>query len=130
MSGYPDSHLTRTIGTGIRRYLVALIPFVALLIWFAYLWSVSGVIITTEKYPGGKTSAEGYLKRSATGEYLRHGKWTTYHPNGVKSGEGTYDSGRKLGDWVYWDEEGNSIESLPIEETAHEDGPRTRGPRA
>ncbi len=113
MSGYPDSHLSRTIGTGRRRYLVALIPFLVLLLWFVYLWSVSGVLTTKEKYPGGAIQAEGYLKRGLLGGYTRHGKWTTYHPNGQPSGEGTYQLGKKLDDWAYWDEEGRPTTAPP-----------------
>lgn len=111
-SGYPDSHLSRQLGatrsTRATRILLGLIPIAVLAVWLGYLWLVSGVLPSTEKYPNGKLKAEGYVKRTHLGEYVRHGHWTTFHENGAKSGEGSYDLGQKLSDWTYWDQSGQT----------------------
>lgn len=114
-SGYPDSHLSRSMGSGTRstRILFGLIPLVALAAWFGYMWYVSGVLPSKEKYPSGKLKAEGYVKRTHLGEYVRHGHWTTYHESGEKLGEGTYNMGHKEPDWKYWDESGKPVAPPP-----------------
>jgi hypothetical protein len=114
VSGYPDSHLA---GSASRRMgsrsalLLGAVPVVALLCWFGYLWSISGVLPSIEKYPSGKTKAEGSVKRSGIGDYHRQGAWTTYHENGQRSSEGLYDMGKKVGTWRYWDDRGATLES-------------------
>lgn len=108
MSGYPDSHLSCREGSGpnLRRLLVGIIPLTVLVAWFLYMWSLSGVLVSVEKYPDGKIKAEGYVKRAGFSDYRRHGKWKTYHANGTQSGEGSYEYGEQLDDWVYWDDGG------------------------
>lgn len=81
--------------------------------WFLYLWSVSGVLTSVEKYPKGAVKAEGYLKRVAGGEYKRHGAWVTYHENGKIASQGGYDLGKKVGEWKYWDMEGRPTTAPP-----------------
>lgn len=121
MSGYPDSHLGGSDGRGISRRtrrLLLILPLVAVAAWFLYLWSVSGVLTSVEKYPGtDQVRAEGYLKRSGLGSYARHGHWVFYHKNGEKLAEGTYTLGEKQNDWQYWSPDGRPIsaaEAAPL----------------
>lgn len=116
MSGYPDSHLARRNGSGPhrKRKLIALIPVAVLAGWFLYLWLVSGVLVSVEKYPNGDIKAEGFVKRlGLTGEYRRHGKWRTFYPDGRPSGEGSYLEGLKQSDWIYWDQDGHPAGTAP-----------------
>jgi hypothetical protein len=110
VSGYPDSHLqpaaTTGGGRGLRRRLLPLVPILALAAWFAYLWAVSGVIPSVERYADGRLKAEGFVKRTGWGTYQRHGRWVTYYPGGARASEGFYELGRKAGTWSYWDEDG------------------------
>ena len=113
-SGFPDSHLSRSIGgSRWKGILFGLIPLAALVVWFGYVWLVSGVLPSKEKYASGKLKAEGNVKRSQLSEYVRHGHWTTYFESGAKSGEGTYNMGRRESDWKYWDESGKPVASPP-----------------
>ncbi|RIK68130.1 MAG: hypothetical protein DCC65_04735 [Planctomycetota bacterium] len=116
MSGYPDSHLARRDGFGPfrKQKLIALIPVAILLGWFSYLWIVSGVLVSEERYPSGRIKAEGYVKRLGwTGEYRRHGRWRIYHESGRPAGEGTYLNGEPQADWVFWDESGRVVTDSP-----------------
>ena len=65
-------------------------------------------IVREDWAPGGGLDAtprrEGYLSR---GE--RHGRWTTYHPNGAPRITGDFYRGKPFGDWVAW-----SAEGLPL----------------
>ena len=40
---------------------------------------------------------------------MPHGRWTLWHPNGEKAGEGAWDDGRRHGLWILWDEQGDFI---------------------
>lgn len=101
--------------TGYKRRLLALAPLVVLAAWFGYMWFVSRVIPSIDKYPGGAIRAEGYARRAGFGEYAKTGHWVTYHPGaapgqtGPKESEGTYVDGEKDGEWRYWDERGELI---------------------
>ncbi len=92
---------------------MAIVPVLVLVGWFFYLWSVSGVLTSTEKYPKGAVKSEGYLKRTTGGEYKRHGQWVTYHENGKIASRGRYELGKKTGEWKYWDQEGRPTTSPP-----------------
>lgn len=94
-----------------RRLLVPLFILSAIAAWFGYLWFVSGVIVSKERYPGGKIKAEGYLKRAGWSEYRPHGRWETFHENGQMSSTGLYVNGRMDGLWKYWDESGRELPS-------------------
>lgn len=95
-----------------RRHILAAVPFVALVLWFGYLWFVSSVIPYVEKYPDGTPKMTGYLERHGLSEYHRTGKWATYHPNGVESGTGMYENDAKVeSTWSYYDEAGKPVAS-------------------
>jgi len=52
-------------------------------------------------YEDGKKWSEGYFY-----EGLNHKKRTTWHENGVKHYEGTYDKGERVGIWKFYNEQG------------------------
>jgi antitoxin component YwqK of YwqJK toxin-antitoxin module len=80
-----------------------------LVAWFAYLWLISGVVQSAEKYPDGKIRAQGYIKRVGFSQYHRHGAWTTYHPNGQVESQGNYHLGQKDGVWSCFDQAGHPV---------------------
>jgi hypothetical protein len=95
--------------------IAVVIPFLALIAWFWYMWFVSDVLPSMEKDPKtGRVRAEGYVKRVKWGEYQRQGRWVTYHENGQKASEGSYRDGAKDGEWKYWDESGRPVTSAPV----------------
>lgn len=77
--------------------------------WMGYLFWVSGVLAHEERFPGGKVKATGFLKRTGLSDYKRHGLWTTYHLNGKSASQGHYELGRRVGEWKYWDENGEPV---------------------
>jgi hypothetical protein len=88
-----------------KRIVLGIIPLFVLALWFCYLWFVSGVLTSEEKYPGGATKARGYVKRSHFFDYKRHGAWTTFYPNGEVESRGRYEMGEKVGSWEHWDQQ-------------------------
>ncbi len=88
-----------------NRFLV-FVPYIVLVIFFIYLWLVSGVITSHEKYPNGRMKTEGYVKRYGM-SYQKHGHWITYYPDGTKESEGFYQRGEPVGEWTHWDAKGN-----------------------
>lgn len=87
-----------------RKRLGIALPFVGLILWFAYLWFVSGVVPMVEKYDDGKPRVLGYMKREGLSTYRKTGHWVTYYPDGAKASEGDYLRGEKVdGSWTYWD---------------------------
>jgi hypothetical protein len=113
VSGYPDSHLS---GSAVRKLsgrtatVLAAVPVIVLICWFAYLWNISSVVPSIEKHRNGKVKAEGSVKRVGVGEYVRQGRWVMYHEDGKISAEGDYDHGKKIGDWKCWDASGQAVE--------------------
>lgn len=101
--------------TGYQRRLLTLVPLAVLAAWFTYMWFMSRVVPSIDKYPGGAIRAEGYARRARFGEYMKTGHWVTYHPGatpgqtGPKESEGMYVDGEKDGEWRYWDERGELI---------------------
>jgi antitoxin component YwqK of YwqJK toxin-antitoxin module len=45
---------------------------------------------------------------------VQDGKWIEYHENGKISSIGNYDNGSKVGNWKYYDFEGNEDDPLPF----------------
>jgi hypothetical protein len=97
-----------TTFTGRKKFLVAAIPIAVLCGWFYYLWFVSSVLPSVEKYPNKVVKAEGYVERVRIGEYHRTGHWVTYHPSGKKESEGSYANGNMEGPWQFWNEAGEA----------------------
>ncbi|MCA9256592.1 MAG: hypothetical protein KDA33_13180 [Phycisphaerales bacterium] len=101
----------------IRKHLVITIPFIVLIVWFGWLWFVSGVLPSVQKYDDGSFKEKGYVQREGLATYRRTGRWETFHPNGVKASEGLYERGEKVaGKWMYWDAMGNAVGPPPGEE--------------
>ena len=101
-------------GRGVlKKYLVGAIPLLVLIVFLSYLWFVSGVLPVVENYPKGQIKTEGYVKRAGFGEYRRQGHWVTYHANGQKASEGSYEAGEKISPWTYWDEAGRELPDEP-----------------
>lgn len=114
--GPSDSSAVREGKRDIRKYAVVAIPFIVLIAWFGYLWFVSGVLPSVQKYDDGKPKELGYVKRFGLATYRRTGHWETYHPNGQKASEGEYKEGEKVpGTWKYWDAAGQPSDT-PIGE--------------
>ncbi|MCB9862322.1 MAG: hypothetical protein H6820_03110 [Phycisphaerales bacterium] len=125
-----SSHLSETDAVGsasqsprsnaIRKHLIITIPFIVLILWFSYLWFVSGVLPSVQKYDNGDPKELGYVKRSGLATYRRAGHWVTYHPNGQKASEGEYENGEKVaGTWKYWDAAGQPS-NRPVGDTGPE----------
>lgn len=101
----------------IRKHLVITIPFIVLVVWFGYLWFVSGVLPSVTKYDNGQPKWLGYVKREGLVTYKRTGHWVTYHPNGQKASEGEYEHGERVeGTWKYWDAAGQPSDT-PVGDT-------------
>lgn len=102
-----------------RRAGPVVIPLLAVIAWFGYLWFTMGVLPVNDTFPDGRPKAEGHVKRASFGVYEKHGVWTTYHEaDGSKASEGCYELGEKTGTWTYWDEQG-------VERTEQHDRPPT-----
>ena len=101
-----------TTFTGRKKLLVAMVPLLVLSAWFYYIWAVSGVLSSVEKYPNGAIKSEGYVQRARMGEYHRTGHWVTYFPTGKKESEGSYVKGKKEGAWKLWNEQGEALPSV------------------
>ena len=41
-----------------------------------------------------------------------HGMYTSYYKNGQKEYEGRYINNKRTGDWTYWDEKGQKLETV------------------
>jgi antitoxin component YwqK of YwqJK toxin-antitoxin module len=52
-------------------------------------------------YPNGQISSEGNYE-----EGNEEGHWREYHANGRLAAEGHYQAGKEHGRWRFWDEEG------------------------
>lgn len=116
----PDASTGSPHKKDIRKHLVVTIPFVVLILWFSYLWFVSGVLPSVQKYDNGDPKAIGYVKREGLATYRKTGHWVTYHPNGEKASEGEYENGEKVpGTWKYWDAAGQPSDT-PVGDTAPE----------
>lgn len=111
----PESVAPLTPKQRFGKFMVAAIPLLVVILYFAYLWTVSGVLPVVEKYANEKLKVTGYVKREGV-QYQRTGMWTTYHPNGQEASKGRYNHGNKVPDtWHYWDENGKELPADPGE---------------
>ncbi|MEO8720446.1 MAG: SUMF1/EgtB/PvdO family nonheme iron enzyme [Ginsengibacter sp.] len=62
-----------------------------------------------EKYPNGQLKAVWFSGIGNDGRYLLNGTETWYYPTGSKQWEAKFDKGKKTGDEIYWDANGNKI---------------------
>lgn len=100
-----------------RKKLAAVVIITLVLGLFAgYLWWISGVLPVVERFPNGKPKVTGYAKRESGGDYKKTGRWTTFHPNGIKASEGMYESDQKVPEtWHYWDEAGKELTGVELD---------------
>jgi antitoxin component YwqK of YwqJK toxin-antitoxin module len=56
-----------------------------------------------EFYPNGTLAAEGFYV-----DGKQHGLWRDYHPNGQLAAQGYFDEGEEIGEWHFWTAQGNS----------------------
>ncbi len=95
------------------KFMLAAVPLVIVILFFAYLWMMSGVLPVVERYPDETVRVNGFVKREG-GQYKATGAWVTFHPNGKKASEGRYAHGDKVpGTWHYWDEQGKELPDEP-----------------
>lgn len=47
--------------------------------------------------------------KDRTGQFMNHGPYVEWHPNGMKAAEGEFKMGHKQGRWLEWDEKGKKI---------------------
>ena len=59
-----------------------------------------------DTYDSGQLRYQGWRVRDGHGEWVRHGPWTAWHENGVKSEEGAYALGQEDGRWTWWHRNG------------------------
>lgn len=110
-----------TGGDSRRGRFTLLIPLAVLLAFFAYMWWVSGVVQSVQRFPDGRVKARGYVKRHGFGEYRRTGRWELFHENGAMAAEGAYENGEKTGPWRYWDSQGRELTGEPNREKSEGD---------
>ncbi len=48
------------------------------------------------------------------------GQWTEFHPNGERSAEGYYELGQEVGRWRFWSEDGFLEQSGPLRKGVEE----------
>lgn len=59
-----------------------------------------------DTFDSGQLRYEGWRVRDGQGQWVRHGPWTAWHENGIKSEEGAYALGQEDGRWTWWHENG------------------------
>lgn len=64
----------------------------------------NGTGVVMFSYPNGKPLSQVSYKNC-----LMHGKWISWYDNGQIAAVYYYDLGKPVGEWSYWDEEGNLI---------------------
>jgi antitoxin component YwqK of YwqJK toxin-antitoxin module len=60
------------------------------------------VEIVTERYPDGKARIERQVALDTQGNYVNHGTWKMWAPDGSAVAEGQYDMGKRVGTWTRW----------------------------
>ncbi len=61
-----------------------------------------------ERYSNGQISVERHVTRDANDNFINHGLWTAYRPDGNKIGSGEYGFGKRQGVWSRWFAPGES----------------------
>jgi|YNPBryunderm2012_1023409.scaffolds.fasta_scaffold00092_15 antitoxin component YwqK of YwqJK toxin-antitoxin module len=60
-----------------------------------------------EKFPDGKLRVRKTVKFFSDNSTIPHGPYTEWHPNGQKFCEGSYEDGKRVGQWTYYYEDGS-----------------------
>lgn len=58
------------------------------------------------RYENGRVRARFEVKTDDGGSYVKHGKYVFFYANGQKGEEGSYDLGKRIGNWVSWHDNG------------------------
>jgi antitoxin component YwqK of YwqJK toxin-antitoxin module len=62
----------------------------------------------TERYPNGKVRIQREVALDAEGNYVNHGSWVMWSPEGEVAAEGQYEMGQRIGTWTRWLNHNNS----------------------
>jgi antitoxin component YwqK of YwqJK toxin-antitoxin module len=80
-----------------------------------------GAVLTGQAPPAG--TEQWCQKEDASKNFLKHGKYTSWHKNGQKNEEGEYRENLKEGSWFGWYENGQKRAELKFSQ-GKEDGPQ------
>jgi len=58
------------------------------------------VELVSERYPDGRLKLERYVLQDARGNYINHGTYTLYAPDGKILKKGDFQNGKQEGEWV------------------------------
>jgi antitoxin component YwqK of YwqJK toxin-antitoxin module len=58
--------------------------------------------IFRERYPNRHVKVEREVTLDANGNYVNHGQWKMWSPNGTVLAEGQYEMGKMVGNWTRW----------------------------
>lgn len=53
-----------------------------------------------ERFPGGEVRVERYVVKDEKGNFVNHGPWTWFAPDGAKLATGAFDMGKRHGPWM------------------------------
>jgi antitoxin component YwqK of YwqJK toxin-antitoxin module len=67
-----------------------------------------------ETYPNGKIRL-CYSAKEVDGNFLKHGMYSTWYPDGTKEEEIEYERGKKQGKYLSWHENGAKYEEIEYE---------------
>jgi len=63
---------------------------------------VGEVEVVRERYPDGKVRIERQVTLNGDGNYVNHGAWKLFTPQGDVAAEGQYNFGQRIGAWTRW----------------------------
>lgn len=73
--------------------------------YFRKEWEENDLWMTHDFYLDGQLQESGsYL---TSDRETKEGRFIRYSPDGIKTSEGIYKNGKKVGEWIYWFENGN-----------------------
>jgi len=58
--------------------------------------------VFTERYPNGNVRIQRDVTLDGEGNYVNHGSWKMWGPEGTVVAEGQYDMGKRIGNWTRW----------------------------
>jgi antitoxin component YwqK of YwqJK toxin-antitoxin module len=68
--------------------------------------SVEATITQEMRWPNGRLQAQREVIRNASGDFIPHGRATSWHENGQMKWQGSYQNGMQVGTWKQWYESG------------------------
>lgn len=72
--------------------------------------------IVKERFPNGAIAVERHTTQDDKGNYINHGDWVAFYPDGKQLGGGAYVMGKRVGPWSRWfsDYDRDSLFSQPL----------------